>query len=533
MDKLKSLELEKQIKGQSIGGFKVLKLINNGKSAAVFKAEKDGVFFALKIFDNDLVERFGHEIQTKRIEQEIALKNHSIPNLVKIFEGGNTTLYGQKYYFLIMELISGSNLMDYIKTNDYEQNFVIKVLENLTETTEQLLSEKGIAHRDIKPENIMVNDENEIVLMDLGVLKLVGAQSFSDEEEKSFVGTLRYAPPEFLLRTEVDSQEGWRAINLYQIGATLHDIIMKKELFYDKTPYSNLVIAIKEDVPLISNTSFPFELLQITRDMMTKDWKKRLELVYKARINKIKISSSSTKDSYDDGIEEILKMRIAPQASFDEIEKMTRTKSELSEQRKQFAGELSQLVKDCVLDIEKKGVCYKTSVSDNFRFSDDSNNGKIIQNYLVELIGDLKIGFPSNLYLFFRITNEDNFYTTVESISIFHPFNKKPEMNNPLKFFGQFDSESRQIQNMINRVGPSQVNFKFKTITFFDGIAEIDDSFKVHLKKKIVELIVKSLKSVEKKVEDEILFQKKIIESKNGYTVRESDGNKLYIIDSL
>ena len=71
-----------------------------------------------------------------------------------------------------------------------------------------------------------------------------------------------------MLRTEADSEEGWRSINLYQIGATLHDIIMKKELFYDKTPYSNLVIAIKEDVPQISNITFSFELLQLTRDMM-------------------------------------------------------------------------------------------------------------------------------------------------------------------------------------------------------------------------------------------------------------------------
>jgi serine/threonine protein kinase len=533
MDRLKSLELEKQIKGQLIGGFKVIQLINNGKSAAVFKAKKNDDFFALKIFDNDLVERFGHEIQTKRIEQEIALKNHSIPNLVKIFEGGNTSLNGQKYYFLVMELISGSNLMDYIQANKCEQKFAIKVLERLIETTEHLLLDKGIAHRDIKPENIMVNDDDKIILMDLGVLKLVGAKSFSDDEEKSFVGTLRYAPPEFLLRTELDSQEGWRAINFYQIGATLHDIIMKKELFHDKTPYTNLVIAIKEDIPQISNTTFSFELLQLTRDMMTKDWSKRLKLVNQARIENIRNSSTKTDESYSNGIEEILKMRIGPQSSFDEIENMKRTKSELSEQRKQFSIELAQLIKDCVSDIAEKGICYGILISDNFSFSDDSNNGEIIQNYLFQLNGGLEIGFPSNLYLFFRIINSDDFYTTIESISIFHPFNNKPEMTNPIKFFGQFDSESRQIGNMVNRMGPPQINFKFKTINFFEGIAEINDSFKIHLKQKIVQLIIKSLKAVEKKVDNEIQFQKKLIESKNGYVHRVSDGNKLFIIDSM
>ena len=86
MDRLKSIELEKRIKNKIISEFKVLKLINNGKSAAVFKAEKGSEIFALKIFDNEMVERFGHEIQIKRITQEISLKNHEISNLVKIIK---------------------------------------------------------------------------------------------------------------------------------------------------------------------------------------------------------------------------------------------------------------------------------------------------------------------------------------------------------------------------------------------------------------------------------------------------------------
>ena len=199
MDRTKSLQLEQEIKGTELNGYKVVKLINNGKSAAVFKATKNGNDFALKVFDNELVERFGHEIQTKRIQQEIDLKNHTIPNLIKIFEGGNTDFDNQTYYYLVMEFIQGDNLKDYILKNDYSFDFIKNVLLRLVDTTTKLLTEKNIAHRDIKPENIMVSTNGEIVLMDLGVLKLVGAKSFSDEEEKSFVGTLRYAAPEIFI----------------------------------------------------------------------------------------------------------------------------------------------------------------------------------------------------------------------------------------------------------------------------------------------------------------------------------------------
>ena len=531
MDKLKSLELEKQIKGELIGGFKVLKLINNGKSAAVFEAEKNEDFYALKIFDNDLVERFGHEIQTKRIEQEIALKNHTIDNLVKIHEGGNTDLNGQTYYFLVMELISGSNLKDYINDNECGQNFAIKVLEKLTETTEQLLSKKGIAHRDIKPENIMVSDENKIILMDLGVLKLVGAKSFSDEEEKSFVGTLRYAPPEFLLRTEMDTQDGWRAINLYQIGATLHDIIMKKELFIEKTPYTNLVIAIKEDTPQISNTKFSFELLQLTRDMMTKDWKKRLQLSSIERIKSVINSKLSKADAFEDSVEEILKMRIGHQANFDEIEKLQRTKAELLKKRKDFAKNLNQLLDNCIEEIKEKGVFTDFKKSKNFRFSNDRNNEKQIQNYLYEIQGNLKMGFPSNLYIFFRIINTDDYYTEIETLSTFPSVFAKANVNNPENLFIELDKTPRNIENIINRVGPPAINFNFKTINIFKGIAEIDTSFKNHLKINIVKLIMKSLKAAETRVEKTIEGQKRIAESKKPINFRVSTGISEIVID--
>lgn len=199
MDKTKAKKLESLIAGKLIDDYTIEQLINNGKSAAVFKACKDGKFYAFKIFDNDVIERFGHEIQQKRIDQEIGLKGHIINNLVKIFDGGKTKIDDEDHYYLVMEYIEGKNLKEYIQTETYTDKFISKVLETLIRVTEELIR-ISLAHRDIKPENIMVNEDNEIILMDLGVLKLIGATSFSDEDEKQFMGTLRYAPPEFLMR---------------------------------------------------------------------------------------------------------------------------------------------------------------------------------------------------------------------------------------------------------------------------------------------------------------------------------------------
>jgi serine/threonine protein kinase len=126
--------------------------------------------------------------------------------------------------------------------------------------------------------NIMVTKKGEIILMDMGVIKIVGNPSMTDVAKKEFLGTLRYAPPEFLMRKEEDSLNGWRAINIYQIGAVLHDLIMKKELYAGIEPYPAMIIVIKEDMPQVISTEYHPDLIQLTREMLHKDWKERLKL---------------------------------------------------------------------------------------------------------------------------------------------------------------------------------------------------------------------------------------------------------------
>ena len=508
MDRLKSIELEKRIKNKIISGFKVLKLINNGKSAAVFKAEKGSEIFALKIFDNEMVERFGHEIQIKRITQEISLKNHEISNLVKIYEGGSTIVDNEKYYFIVMEFISGLNLKDFILNKTYDQSFIIKVLDRLVGTSNELLS-KGVVHRDIKPENVMVDDDGEIILMDLGVLKLIGAKSFSDEEEKAFVGTLRYAPPEFLVRAENDSDEGWKAVNIYQIGAILHDLIMEKELFFDKIPYTNLVIAIKDDVPLLSNSQYSFELLQITRDMLTKDWSSRLKIVDSGRINKLIISPKNSDYSFEKEIDDLMKTIIKHTASFDEIERLTKTKKEQEEKRHELGQKLLEVIDLSFTAIKEKGIFNSYKKSRDFHFSNDSDIEKFTQNYVYLLDGDLKMGFPKDLHILIRISNNDSGYIKINALGLFLEDGKILNLHEPQYLCFSLDRESRTLKNSINRAGPPVINFSFETISIFEGTVNIDDSFKNHISINLVKLIKKAL------IEAEEIVEKKLSDKRN------------------
>jgi serine/threonine protein kinase len=232
MDEIKARQLLGQLKGINIEGIIIDSLIDNGKSAAVFLGKKDKIQYAVKVFDNEIVERFGDDIQQQRQNLELSLKNHNINNLVKIIGGGRISIKEIEHFYLIMEYINGTNLKKYIKINTISPDFVIKVINILVDVSENLLKhDPPLAHRDIKPENIMISENQDVILMDMGVLKIIGDPSMSDVGRKQFLGTLRYAPPEFLTREENNTIEGWRAVNIYQIGAVLHDLITKRELF--------------------------------------------------------------------------------------------------------------------------------------------------------------------------------------------------------------------------------------------------------------------------------------------------------------
>lgn len=496
MDKYKALILAEELKGKQLNGYNIKRFVNNGKSAAVFEAIKNGQSYALKIFDNELIERFGHEIQIKRIEQEIALVNHDIPNLVKIHNGGTTTMVdGQVFYYIIMEYIDGVNLMEYIRDNDYNEVFVKNILEKLHHITERLLSEEQIVHRDIKPENIMVSTEGKIILMDLGVLKLVGAKSFSDEEEKTFVGTLRYAPPEFLLRMEEDTIEGWRAVNIYQIGAVLHDLIMKKELFEDKVPYSNLVIAIKDDFPSITNDSYSFDLLQISRDMLIKDWKTRIQIVNSKRIERI-LSLSNKTDKLDILVDNILKKNLNRQAKFDIIEVLNRSTQEKKARKKQFEKELDEIILACFKEIAPMGLFSQYTNSQSFTMITGENT----YHRIFQLNKDLKCGFSRALFIMASYYIEETSFGGIGLWGIIPSSSSNINITRPNSLF-DFLSKEKNREN-------DDTKFKFKTI--FHGMMSFDDTLKNLIKMQFVKLISVAINTMEKEVSYELIKLEKI-----------------------
>jgi eukaryotic-like serine/threonine-protein kinase len=276
MDPTVAKRMTEELTGKTVGGWTIGSYLGAGKSALVFECAKEQVIAALKVFDPDLVNRYGKSVQLARINRELSLTGKHHPNLVQIYGGGECKETG--YLFVAMELIRGQNLEEQLASIPRQK--ISKILSQVTSAA-MFLERLGLAHRDIKPSNIAITtDFDRAVLMDLGVLRPFGESNLTDQEAKVFVGTLRYSSPEFLYRDDVGSEECWKAVSIYQLGGVLHDLIMRKQLFAEfSEPFSLLVDAVNRQIPNIFATDVSPDLVVLARNSLAKDPVARLRLV--------------------------------------------------------------------------------------------------------------------------------------------------------------------------------------------------------------------------------------------------------------
>lgn len=274
MDSAQATLLRESLMSKSVGGWTIDGFFGNGKSAVVFSVVRGAETGALKVFHPELIERYGKNAQLQRILRETSLIGAEHPNLVRILDGGECATTG--HIFVVMERLPFRNIHQAL--NDIPSEAVPKLISQVASAA-RFLEDRGLAHRDIKPENIAVSDDfSRAVLLDLGVLRPIGLSNLTDLDQRSFIGTLRYSSPEFLLRMETDTIEGWRAVTFYQLGAVLHDMLMKRILFEEYSePFAKLAEAAKLVIPEIHSDDT--RCVSLARHCLTKNPATRLELV--------------------------------------------------------------------------------------------------------------------------------------------------------------------------------------------------------------------------------------------------------------
>ncbi len=218
---------DENLTGRTIAGYRLLKLVGEGGTAVVYKAEHaEHASAAVKILkersrnDKTAVERFLREAgYGSRIEH---------PSVVGTYDFGEE----DGLYYLALEWAEGMPLSDYVEKNGrMDPELVAEAMGQLAEGLMASHAE-GIIHRDLKPDNIIFDHENKVLkLLDFGIAR-DAQQDTADRLTRTgfFVGTLNHVAPEALSGELVDKEA-----DLYSVGTIAYYLLTARHPYAGRT----------------------------------------------------------------------------------------------------------------------------------------------------------------------------------------------------------------------------------------------------------------------------------------------------------
>jgi serine/threonine protein kinase len=258
-------------------GWSVHTSLGKGGTAPVFEVASPDGLRALKIYDFQFSSGKKGDIEYKRIQQQLELKGHNCPYLVQILDGG----FVEGRLFLLMERAPGMELEKHL--GEIPRDKIRLIVDQIARAV-IFLRGKGLCHRDIKAANVFISDDfDHCTLLDISVIRSVTdpiGVGTDHEGQLPVVATARYSPPEYLFRLLEPSPELWHALNVYQLGALLHDLIMREPLFqaeYLKSTENRYRFAwiIATVDPSVQADDVDQDLLFMARRALDKSWQRR------------------------------------------------------------------------------------------------------------------------------------------------------------------------------------------------------------------------------------------------------------------
>ena len=258
-------------------------LLGQGGSAAVFEIRRPEGPAALKIFFSRFIEGKEGDVTKRRLQiVKDRLIGHDCQNLVQVhtiddFDGAP---------FMLMQCVEGTVLTDVLKLVPPD---AIEGIVRQVAAAVKYLADHGIAHRDIKSDNIIIDGTHRLVtLVDVGVARIVDdpiGSGTDDDGQLPFVATARYSSPEYMFRLMPAGLELWQALNFYQLGGLIHDLLAGEQLFEDVVKQASgnrylVAYAVATKIPSIPlRSDVPDYLVTLAQRCLQKDPVARLASV--------------------------------------------------------------------------------------------------------------------------------------------------------------------------------------------------------------------------------------------------------------
>lgn len=252
--------------GTTIDRYKIVRELGRGGMAIVYRAV-DGMLdrnVAVKMILSEGGNREKSEKMLKRFNREArTLASLSHPNIVKVLDYGEYE--GTPY--IVMEYVSGGALKARLnRPMPYAEAaaLLVPVARALQHAHQQ-----KIVHRDVKPENILINDSDQPMLSDFGILKLVDTEeSHGLTGTGKIVGTPAYMSPEQIRGREVDGRA-----DMYSLGIVFFEMVTGRKPYSANTPIELSMQHLHDPIPKAKQyvRDLPMEVDQIIAKAIAKN----------------------------------------------------------------------------------------------------------------------------------------------------------------------------------------------------------------------------------------------------------------------
>ena len=259
--------LEGRYRGFFLGKYKLLDILGSGGMSSVYLAEHVLMQrrVAIKVLPKNRVSDSSYLARFHREAQAAALLDHR--NIVRVYDVDNV---GDLHY-LVMEYVEGSDLQQMVKRSgpmEYAAaaDYIRQAAEGLA-----CAHEAGLIHRDVKPANLLVDRQNVVKVLDLGLALVTGDEkkaSLTVAYDENVLGTADYLAPEQAMNSHnVDGRA-----DIYGLGCSLYYLLTGHPPFAEGTLPQRLMAHQKSPPPAISldRPDAPSDLVQICMKMMAK-----------------------------------------------------------------------------------------------------------------------------------------------------------------------------------------------------------------------------------------------------------------------
>lgn len=244
--------------------YEVRERIGTGGMAEVYrgKDQKLNRFVAIKVLkkeyreDEVFVRKFRAEAQSAA-----GLMN---PNIVNVYDVGED----RGLYYIIMELVEGITLKDYIEKKDgLSAKETISISIQICNGVEAAHSHH-IIHRDIKPQNIMISKEGKVKVMDFGIARVASSTTVSSNA----MGSVHYTSPEQARGGFSDEKS-----DIYSVGITMYEMVTGRVPFDGESTVTIAIKHLQEEItpPSVYVPDIPYSLEQIILKCTQKNADKR------------------------------------------------------------------------------------------------------------------------------------------------------------------------------------------------------------------------------------------------------------------